>query len=195
MTITPFVFTKMGTEAGEDLTSIVARKEKERSVGSGIFWWGIGSSLGRAVTEAAQSAGGTLPVLFLQMVGRPQHHDVDPTLIFRWTKWRDWNGAEAEIPDFIRVTSRGAESKKNHYALVCHSKDPIRFDLNGQRFDPRLCITAAGRIPGSSQVTALVRGNLEADHSRGQYRIAFRATLEFPWQAKLVAYEVERASR
>ena len=44
-----FVWTKMGVESGEDLAKIIRRKESERIAGRGIFWWGIGNSLGAAV--------------------------------------------------------------------------------------------------------------------------------------------------
>jgi hypothetical protein len=191
MTDAPFVLTKPGIEAGEALADIVARKEAERIAGKNIFWWGIGSSLGSAVCKAAQDAGGKLPVVFAlnNRPSRPKKHDVSPTRIFRWTKWQDWNGSIRDVPAFAHVTSRGHELKRTHYALVCYSEKPITFDPNGPAFDPSLCRTSLGKRPGSSQVTALVWGDLNtANHKLGQYRIAFRATLISPWQAKLVSY-------
>ena len=191
MTDPPFVLTKPGIEAGGSLVDIFARKEAERVAGRNIFWWGIGSSLGPAVCKAAQDAGGKLPVVFALNTrpSRPKEHDVSPARVFRWTKWQDWNGSIRDVPAFARVTSRGHKLKRAHYALVCYSEKPITFDLNGPAFDPSLCRTALAKRPGSSQVTALVWGDLNAaDHKRGQYRIAFRATLVSPWQAKLVSY-------
>jgi len=191
MTDPPFVLTKPGIEAGGSLVDIFARKEAERVAGGNIFWWGIGSSLGPAVCKAAQDAGGKLPVVFALNTrpSRPKEHDVSPARVFRWTKWQDWNGSIRDVPAFARVTSRGHKLKRAHYALVCYSEKPITFDLNGPAFDPSLCRTALAKRPGSSQVTALVWGDLNAaDHKRGQYRIAFRATLVSPWQAKLVSY-------
>jgi hypothetical protein len=191
MTNGPFVLTKPGTEAGESLADIVARKEAERVAGKGIFWWGIGSSLGAAVCKAAQDAGGKLPLAFVlnNRPSRPKKHDISPAQVFRWTKWQDWNGSARDIPAFAHVTSRGHELKSAHYALVCYSEKPITFDVKGPAFDPSLCRTALGKRPGSSQVTALVWGDLnDPDHKRGQYRIAFLGTLISPWQAKLVSY-------
>jgi len=191
MTDAPFVLTKPGIEAGESLADIVARKEAERVAGKNIFWWGIGSSLGPAAYKTAQGAGGKLPVVFVlnNRPSRPKEHDVSPAQIFHWTKWEDWNGSVRDVPAFARVTSRGHEVKRAHYALVCYSEGPITFDVNGPAFDPSFCRTALGKRPGSSQVTALVWGDLNAaNHKLGQYRIAFRATLVAPWQAKLVSY-------
>lgn len=191
MTDAPFVLTKPGVEAGELLADIVARKEAERVAGNNIFRWGIGSSLGAAVCEAAEGVGGKLPVLFVLNTrpSRPKEHDFSPARVFRWTKWQDWNGSTRDVPAFAHVTSRGHELKRAHYALVCYSEKPITFDLNGSAFDPSLCSTALGKRPGSSQVTALVWGDLNAaGHKRGRYRIAFRATLISPWQAKLISY-------
>jgi hypothetical protein len=190
VTDAPFVLTKPGIEAGESLADTVARKEAERVAGKGIFWWGIGSSLGPTVCKAAQNAGGKLPLVFVlnNRPSRPKKHDVSPAQVFRWTKWQDWNGSVRDIPAFAHVTSRGHELKSAHYALVCYSEKPITFDVKGPAFDPSLCRTALGKQPGSSQVTALVWGDLNADHKVGQHRIAFRATLISPWQAKLVSY-------
>ena len=37
---------EMGTESGEELTTIILRKEWERRLGDGHFWWSVGQSLG-----------------------------------------------------------------------------------------------------------------------------------------------------
>ena len=71
-----FVWTKIGTEAGERVIGIVGRKENERAAGGDVFWWGIGTSLSPAVRDEAQRSGGTIPVLFCEMLGIPQKHDV-----------------------------------------------------------------------------------------------------------------------
>lgn len=191
MPSTAFVITKPGTEAGEDLAKIVARKEAERLAGSGIFWWGIGSSLGPALRQAAEDAGGELPLLFVthERPGRPKAQDVTPERVFRWTKWEDWSDKQHNVPSHVQVTSRGDGSKHAHYALVCRAEGPIGLDLNGPKFDMALCETKAGKRPGSSQVTALLWGDISSpQHRQGQYRVAFRATLVAPWQAKLVEY-------
>jgi hypothetical protein len=192
MALSSFVLTKPGVEAGERLADIVARKEAERLAGNGTFWWGAGSSLGPAIRDAAEAAGGRLPVLFLvhEKPTAPRVQDVSPSSTFRWTEWQDRDGNLSAVPAFARVTSRGDENKRTHYALVCYSETPIIFDPNGPLFDPRQCKTAKGKPPGSSQVTALLRGDLgELQHRNGQYRVVFRATMVSPWQAKLVTYQ------
>jgi hypothetical protein len=180
-----FVWTKMGVESGEGLDQIVRRKEAERASGRGIFWWGIGSSLGPAVREDARAQGGTLPVLFSKMLGRAKPVDESPGSVWRWTGWEDENGRVHDVPARVKVISRGDPSKKKHYALVCCSDVPIALAPGGPRFDPMLCRTHAGKAPGSSQVTALLLGSPEK-HPEGPYEVCFRATLVEPWAVKLV---------
>lgn len=180
-----FVWTKMGVESGEGLAQIVERKESERVAGQGQFWWGIGNSLGSAVRTEARAQGGTLPVLFSRMLGRPRPRDESPEMTFRWTGWEDENGKIQDVPSHAKVISRGDPSKAKHYALVCYSKAPLTLE-HGEKFDPNQCRTVAtGRLPGPSQVTALLRGSATG-HLRGPYDICFRATLIDPWAVKLV---------
>jgi hypothetical protein len=180
-----FVWTKMGVESGEGLAQIVRRKEEERVSGRGIFWWGIGNSLGVAVRDDARAQGGTLPVLFSQMLGRARPIDESPEMVWRWTAWEDERGQTHDVPPHVKVISRGEVSKGKHYALVCFSDVPLALGRGGARFDPRQCRTTAGKVPGSSQVTALLRGSSEG-HPNGPYEICFRATLISPWAVKLV---------
>ena len=185
-----FIFTKPGVEAGESLADIVARKEAERLAGHGIFWWGVGTSLGVSLEKAAHDAGGKLPVIFLshKRPTSPKPHDAKPQRVVRWIRWEDRKGTSHDVPAFAKVTSRWDQAKRTHYALVCHSEGPIKFDPSGPEFDTALCRTALDKVPGSSQVTALVRGPLDDEvHRNGSYRIVFRAFLKHPWQARLVA--------
>jgi hypothetical protein len=96
--MTVFVWTKMGVESGEKLEQIVRRKEAERVKGNGQFWWGVGNSLGPAVRDAARAQGGTLPVLFSVMLGRPKAADSSPDMVSRWTSWEDEGGRIHAIP-------------------------------------------------------------------------------------------------
>jgi hypothetical protein len=180
-----FVWTKMGVESGEQLIQIIKRKEAERIAGQGQFWWGIGTSLGSAVRAEARAQGGTLPVLFSTMLGRAKPADESPEMILRWTGWEDENGKSQSIPAHVKVISRGDASKAKHYALVCYSKVPLALGRDG-KFNPNECRTVAtGKLPGSSQVTALLRGSASG-HFTGPYDICFRATLIAPWAVKLV---------
>jgi hypothetical protein len=180
-----FVWTKMGVESGEKLAQIVQRKEAERIAGAGQFWWGIGNSLGAAARNEAVTHGGTLPVLFSMMLGRPKPIDRSPETVWRWTKYEDQNGRVLDVPSHAKVVSRGHLTKDRHYALVCFSDAPLRLQHGGPKFDPALCRTIAGKIPGSSQVTALLMGSPD-EHQKGPYEISFRATLVTPWAVKLV---------
>jgi hypothetical protein len=180
-----FVWTKMGIESGEGLAQIVQRKEAERKAGGGSFWWGIGNSLGPAVRSEALAHGGTLPVVFSPMLGRAKPADTSPDMVWKWTKWEDENGRLHDIPAHAKVISRGQLSKERHYALVCHSDVLLALARGGQKFDPNQCRTLAGKVPGSSQVTALLTGSPNG-HPKGPYEIAFRATLVAPWAVKIV---------
>jgi hypothetical protein len=179
----PFVWTKMGIESGESLEDIVKRKNAERLAGGGEFWWGIGSSLGSAVREAARSNGGRLPVLFSKMLGRARPADHSPQMVWKWTAWE--YGEVRNLPSHAHVISRGALAKEKHYASVCYSESPISLGQRGKPFDPKLCRTPSGKVPGPSQVTALLRGSPEA-HKSGPYEVAFQATLVQPWAVKLL---------
>src|SRR5438477_6594461 len=180
-----FVWTKMGVEAGERLEAIIARKEAERQAGKGEFWWGIGSSLGPAVHERAKQSGGTLPVVFSAMRARPKSGDAAPAQVWRWTAYEGGDGRVHNIPSYAKVTSKGADAKDRHYALVCQSDMPLALRTEGRRFDAKSCRTLAGKLPGPSQVTALLEGDPRG-HQRGDYEICFRATLVEPWAVKLL---------
>jgi hypothetical protein len=193
-----FVFTKPGTEAGETLLDILSRKEDERLAGKrlagkNVFWWGVGNSLGNDLQAAAIKAGGILPVIFVghDRPTTPKDESANPGRVVRWTKWKSKHEQMKDVPAYAKVRSRWDEKKKLHFALVCECETPLSIDPNGLRFDPTLCRTfAAGRTPGTSQITALVRGNLrDPGHRDGRYRIFFRASLVAPWQAKLIQYE------
>jgi len=179
-----FVWTKMQTEAGQRLEAIIARKEIERISGSGLFFWGIGNSLGKAVSEAAREAGGTLPVLWSMMKSKPKAIDASPGVVRLWEAYEDASGKIHEIPPHATVTSR-VSKREHHYALVCHSETPLSLGDSGP-FDPTTCKTTRGKSPGASQVTALLQGDTLNGHKSGSYRVAFRALLVSPWAVKLV---------
>jgi len=181
---TLFVWTKMQAEGGQSLASILEIKEAERQAGDGVFWWGVGNSLGSAVRKAATDSGGTLPVLFSQMRSPPKKADTHPSGVCIWNTWKGPDGKEHEIPNHVLEWSRGTLDKKSHYALVCHSDQPLRLDHHA--FEPSLCRTHLGNPLGGSQVTALLEGDLDADHAPGSYHFGFRATLVAPWMVMLV---------
>jgi len=180
-----FVWSKMQNEGGQTLASILARKEAERRAGNGVFWWGIGNSLGTAVRDKAKQAGGVLPVLFSQMRTPAKRVDAHPSVVFLWTEWEDISGVRHKIPAHVLEWSRGADGKKTHYALVCRSDEPITLSNHGP-FDPSRCLTHLGKRPATRQVTALLADESPESHAPGEYHWGFRATLIEPWVAKLV---------
>lgn len=175
----------MQAEAGQSLATIIQRKEAERSAGNGLFWWGIGQSLGLAVCNAAKLAGDTLPVLWSEMLSKPQAIDAFPSGIRRWMAYEDSAGRINGLPAHVTVTSR-VSKRNHHYALVCWSDTPISLGDLGA-FNPAACRTVkSSKVPADSQVTALLYGDPFQGHDAGSYRIAFRAILVEPWAVKLV---------
>jgi hypothetical protein len=124
------------------------------------------------------------------MLGKPKAADNAPEEIWRWTNWEDEAGRIHAIPPCAKVISRGGAEKERHYALVCHSDAPLSLARSGPRFDPSQCLTLSGKVPGASQVTALLRGKPET-HTRGTYEVCFRALLVQPWAVKLVHPQLE----
>ncbi len=181
------VFWKMGADGGQALEAVIARREFERRMGNGIFWWAIGSPLGQAVRCAAEDAGGVLPVLFSQMPSKPQRRDTHPNEILLWPEWQDLSGTTQKVPDHILLWSRGTDRgpKQRHYALVCHSDTPVMLGCHGP-FDPTQCQTHLGQRPGTSQVTALLRDDARDSHVPSKYRLGFRASIICPWFVRLV---------
>lgn len=174
----------MHAEGGQPLSKILAIKDAERRAGDGTFWWGVGNSLGTAVQEAAQNAGGSLPVLFSMMRSAPQKKDSHPGQVCLWTVWEDLAGRVHDIPKHVLEWSRGAENKRTHYALVCRSLEPLV--LGDQPFDSSRCRTHLGNSIGGPGATRLLQGDLDGGHSPGNYDLGFRATLVEPWVVKLV---------
>ena len=174
----------MQDEGGQRLAKIVELKEAERAAGNGLFWWGIGTSLGEAADQYAAQNGGALPILFSMMKSRPQKRDTAPESVFLWTEWQDRDGKVHPIPSHVLEWSRGRQGKKTHYALICRSNAPLAIGDHGA-FDPSRCRTHLGNRTADSTVTALLKGDVDADHSPGTYHFGFRAS--FLQAVKLVA--------
>lgn len=183
-----FCWTKMGAEAGQPLDAIINRKEAERELGGGVFFWGIGTSLGEKIWNFVDS--GTRPyVLFSPMKAKPKQIDHSPEKVFIWTAYLDRNGVKHPMPGHVLVTSRGLPNgliKSQHYALVCQKNNPLRGDewpsvdwarLKNYKRDSKL---------GFSQVTAVVECQ-ESEASTGKrYEVLFGAELVAPYYVTLV---------
>jgi hypothetical protein len=153
-------WSRMQTEAGQELEEIIARKELERRAGEGIFLWGVGNPPA-LVAKVLARARVPVRMIFSIMKSRPKLVDLAPSRTVAWRRYVDAHGAERPLPANALVTSRGdaaGGAKRVHYALMCRSDQPLRI-RRGVPFDPSAFRNAGGtgaRV-GASQVTALLR--------------------------------------
>ena len=183
-----FVWTRYGTESGEAVESILARKERERQAAGGIFLWGIGNSVGPSVRKLLERLKGRDPsVVFSPMLAAPRVVDVIPAEVVAWQSARGLDGQEWEIPAGTLVTSRGCPAgggKSRHYALVCRRNEALRVNDVADRFAAAdLANFASGNPVGHSQVTAVVRRT--GISANGPYIAAMIATLAYPYVVEL----------
>jgi hypothetical protein len=185
-----FCWTKVGQEAGEDVVTIRRRKEWERQLGRGRFFWGIGQSLG-ANALFATGMGTTLPVLFSPMTSRAKAIDSTPSGIVLWNSWADAEGRVYPLPDYCLITSRShlpsGRTKLRHYALVCASDQALDERLDCWISPQRLRNVRTNRPLGASQVTAVVRlaeSSILGEEAR-KYPVIFSADLRPPYFVRL----------
>lgn len=187
-----FCWTKMGVEAGQDLRSILRRKELERQAGNGIFVWGIGNSVGPTIREVVAN-NKNLPVLFSPIQSKPRLVDVKPAALIVWLSYIDDRGEARPLPGHTLVTSRGDDprtgSQKRHYALLCHSERSLLEEAPDEVDFDELRNAATSKTLGFSQVTALVRrtprevGGIGSPGRR--YQVPFKAELFSPYCVRL----------
>ncbi|ADG72958.1 conserved hypothetical protein [Cellulomonas flavigena DSM 20109] len=176
-----FCWTKFGTEAGDEVDAIRARKESERRSGGGLFYWGIGNSVGPSLRLLVSQVREP-EVLFTPMLSRPAYLDVNPASV---ASWRFGVGLDG-VPHALRtgvVTSKSpvVNRARRHFALVCHSEDRLDVDLDYEGFTSSSVVNLrTGAQVGSSQVTSIVRRVPELGGGR-PYRVAFRARLVAPY--------------
>lgn len=183
-----FCWTRFGTEAGEKIDSILARKEQERLATGGMFLWGIGNSVGPAIRDLIRLEEHP-KVLFSPMRSKPKAIDVVPSGLTVWSEALDLDGRDWPIPDGVKVTSRqGSESgrtKRSHYALVCRSSSPLRaLDLASLRYEELVNLQSKNKL-GASQVTAVVEQLVQGPADCTTYPVAFMAELVFPYFVRL----------
>lgn len=110
----------MQAEAGQSLDTIIQRKELERAVGDGVFFWGIGNAVGSSIAALVRRV--TTPrVLFSIMRSKPKRQDVEPEALLLWTAYIDGDGQIRPLPRHALVLSRATTAtgeKRRHYALV-----------------------------------------------------------------------------
>lgn len=179
----------MQTEAGQSLDSIIRRKELERAIGGGSFYWGVGNSLGASMAELTRRTA-TPEVLFSVMRAQPQKEDVLPASLVLWTQYIDERGASRPLPLHALVLSRGDTvngPKLRHYALVCHSDMPLAPSSFGSIDFAHLRNLGGTRGKlGYSQVTAVIE-HARSDEVGPSYPITLRAALQPPYCIKLSA--------
>lgn len=183
-----FCWTRFGTEAGEKIDSILARKELERLATGGMFLWGIGNSVGPAIRDLIRLEVRPM-VLFSPMRSKPKTIDVTPSGLTVWSEALDLDGRDWPIPEGVKVTSRkGSETgrtKRSHYALVCRSSSPLSaLDLASLRYEELVNLQSKNKL-GASQVTAVVEQLAQGTADCTLYPVAFMAELVFPYFVKL----------
>lgn len=179
-----FCWTKMGTEAGQPLETILRRKELERRAGGGMFAWGIGNSLGVTTKLAQQEMQcNEVDVLFTPMRSAAKLIDVAPSQVLLWLGYLNEDGEQARLPNHMVVTSRGslahAGGKRSHYALICNGRHDISIPANEGMIDANRARNFVSSNPlGASQVTAVVRYQLSGGElPEKSYPVTFRAKL------------------
>ena len=153
-----FCWTRMQAESGQKLEQIIARKELERQLGTGLFFWGIGSPLGNKAHLLLQRSHSP-KVAFSIMKSKPRHIDTHPDSVLLWTGYRDISGRIQKLPDNVLLLSRGStelSQKRRHYALVCHSRSPLSLASLGRINLEDYCNLGSKNPIGASQVTAIV---------------------------------------
>ncbi|HMJ89620.1 MAG TPA: hypothetical protein VK530_07370 [Candidatus Acidoferrum sp.] len=179
-----FVWTKFGTESGEPIEEIFARKEKERCANGGIFLWGIGNNVGPSIRALATAR--SPQVLFSPIASPARQCDQSPTAIARWTAAETLDGDFFEIPAGSNVTSRWSRNKRQHYALVCYSASPLKPIAGTERVHAQsLRNLVSGRQVGSSQVTSVVERVAGAESGRS-YPIVMQIALAAPYFVRLL---------
>ena len=177
-----FCWTKMGAEAGQPLEDIVRRKDLEREVGSGVFAWGIGNSVGPAIKHAKFAERvASLDTFFTPMRAAPKPVDVAPTEVVLWQAYHTETGSIEPLAEHMLVTSRGhseaGQEKRAHYALICRSSSSLLAQAGRWALDHRAVRNLVSANPvGASQVTAVVQYR-NTDAADPSYPVLFRATL------------------
>ena len=172
-------WSRIQAEAGQSIEQIIARKERERLAGDGMFYWGVGNPPAVAIRCLAR-VGCAVTVVFSLMKSRPRANDLFPDRIAVWRRYIDIDGVEQAFPEHVLVTSQVKASTRPrnvHYALVCRSEAPLRLQ-RGILFNHgayRNISVRNGRV-APSQVTALLEATGEPA-AHGGYEENLRARL------------------
>ncbi len=182
-----FCWTRFGTEAGQLIAHIFVRKEEERQVNEGVFFWGIGNAIGPSIRELLRITPNP-EVLFSPVKCSPREVDLSPEAVATWTSAETLEGDLFALPQCSMVTSRynPAFPRGSHYALVCFSQRPLNVAPPRDRIAfSGLRNLKTGRPVGASQVTAVVEHNAARLLTTPTYEVAIRAKLVYPYFLRL----------
>lgn len=185
-----FCWTKFGTESGESVDGILARKERERAANGGTFLWGIGNSVAPGIKALVRMERDPMAV-FSPMKAKAKAIDTTPSRVVIWREARSIDGSCWNIPRASAVLSRADSgagvAKRAHYALVCHSDTPLTGAIRNAmelRFSA-LSNLVSGAPLGYSQVTSVVDYNRAIDAAGPSYGVGFIARLIYPYFVEL----------
>lgn len=182
-----FCWTRFGTEAGQPVNHILARKERERAANAGLFIWGIGNAIGPSIRELVRRT--THPeVLFSPIRSAPKSNDVSPPAVAAWVSGEGLDGTSFLLPEHSVVTSRfDPQSPRSfHYALVCFSEQSLTASHCVEKVHlSEMTNLLTGRPIGASQVTAVVQPRMEDERGQPNYPVAIRASLAYPYFIRL----------
>lgn len=178
-----FCWSRLGAEAGESVAAIIARKEVARALDDGRFLWGIGQPVDAAI-RALIGRVERPEVIFTDMLSSPKPRDANPSSTVLWRAGIGLDGLPTALPLHSLVTSRGDRPK--HFALVCHSDEPLDKQLPGPEF--RKCDVrniSSGKVPADQQNTTTVRYSPDPGGTGRRYLVRFRAELVHPYLVAL----------
>lgn len=182
-----FCWTKYGTEAGEPIEAIIARKEHERATNGGLFLWGIGNSVAPSLRQLLAVTAHP-EVLFSPMLSRPAAQDRKPDMVAKWQEATGLDGDPFDLPSATLVTSRYSPQRPRHFALVCASDVPLVTGSADEIIPSSLENLSKGTPLGSSQVTAVVRQAADGERlKKTAYPVGFRTRLHFPYFVRLTS--------
>src|ERR1700737_3213480 len=182
-----FCWTRFGTEAGQSAREILDRKEGERQANQGVFLWGIGNSVAPGISALVRYSDQP-EVLFSPIKGAPRSVDVKPETVVAWTAAETATGDAYPLPPNSVVLSghHALPEGRSHYALVCYSASPLSFEGPGGALTfGSLRNIGSGSPVGSSQVTAVVVRDRDAQGGGRVYPVTFRAALVWPYFIRL----------
>lgn len=185
-----FCWTRFGTEAGQSVEQILARKEQERKANDGLFFWGIGNAIGPSMLELLRRT--TSPeAVFSPIQSAPKREDATPESVVAWSEAQTLSGEKYRLPKHSLITSRSdpLRPKLKHYALVCCSESAIAIENSREyiRFST-LRNLLTNRPVGASQVTAVVHMAARGSEEKGlSYNVGFRVFLAPPYFVELTA--------